>query len=47
MCHQCLLFLQHFYLDGFNGSYFVDFYVAMATSLKQKWPEVYLGGPVS
>lgn len=41
------LYLQHFWMDGFNGSYFADFYVAMATRLKQKWPEVFLGGPVS
>ena len=42
-----LLHMQHFPADGYNGSYYAEFYTAVVERLKTKWPTVQYGGPVS
>ena len=37
---------QHFWKDGKNGTYYAEFYSAIATALKAQWPHVKFGGPV-
>ena len=38
---------QHFPSDGYNGTYYAEFYTAVVERLKAKWPTVQYGGPVS
>ena len=38
--------LQHFPMDNKNGSYYSNFFAAVAARIKNSWPEIMLGGPV-